>query len=60
LRYSITDAPAKIPIRFPALLGGLLHDTRRQGKEVRDFSLVFHDGQKLCEALHYSRLPKRS
>ena len=61
LRYSITDAPGKdsYPIAGTSWAVCYTNDPGGKGKEVRDFlHWCTHDGQQLCEPLHYSRLPK--
>jgi phosphate transport system substrate-binding protein len=61
LRYSITDAPGKDSYPISGTSWGVCYTSNPggKGKEVRDFLFwCTHDGQKLCQALHYSRLPK--
>ena len=60
LRYSITDAPGKDSYPIAGTSWGVCYTNNPggQGKDVRDFfHWCTHDGQKLCEALHYSRIP---
>jgi phosphate ABC transporter phosphate-binding protein len=61
LRYSITDALGKdsYPVSGTTWAITYTNNPGGKGKEVRDFlHWCTHDGQQLCEALHYSRLPK--
>jgi phosphate transport system substrate-binding protein len=61
LRYSITDAPGKdsFPISGTTWAIVYTNEPGKKGKAVREFlHWCTHDGQKFCEALHYSRLPK--
>jgi phosphate ABC transporter phosphate-binding protein len=61
LRYSITDAPGKASYPISGTSWAVVYTNNPGGKskEVRDFlHWCTHDGQRFCEALHYSRLPK--
>jgi phosphate ABC transporter phosphate-binding protein len=61
LRYSITDAAGKdsYPISGTSWAIVYTNNPGGKGKEVRDLLYwCTHEGQRFCEALHYSRLPK--
>ncbi len=61
LRYSITDAPGKDSYPISGTVWGLAYTNNPagKGKNVHDFLYwCTHDGQKFCEALHYSKLTK--
>jgi phosphate transport system substrate-binding protein len=61
LRYSITDAPGKDSYPISGTSWGIAYTNIAggKGKDVRDFfHWCTHDGQQLCEPLHYARLPK--
>ncbi|MCI0460497.1 MAG: phosphate ABC transporter substrate-binding protein PstS [Gemmataceae bacterium] len=61
LRYSLTDAPGKdsYPITGTNWAVLYVNQTGDKGKLIVDYlRWVTHDGQSLCEALHYARLPQ--
>jgi phosphate ABC transporter phosphate-binding protein len=61
LRYSIVDAPGKssYPISGTSWAVVYTNNPGGKGKDIRAFLYwCTHDGQRFCEALHYSRLPK--
>lgn len=60
LRYSITDAPGKDSYPICGTNWAVLYVNQPAGKgqHVVDFiRWVIHDGQNLCEGLHYAKLP---
>jgi phosphate transport system substrate-binding protein len=60
LRYSLTDASGKDAYPIAGTNWAVLYVQQPAGKKetLADFlTWVTHDGQKLCEELHYSKLP---
>ena len=60
LRYSITDAPGKdsYPIAGTNWAISYVNPPSGKGPAIREFlTWVTHEGQELCEALDYARLP---
>ncbi len=61
LRYSITDADGKdsYPICGTTWAVVYVNQPADKGQQVVDFlRWCTHDGQQLCEDLHYAKLPK--
>jgi phosphate transport system substrate-binding protein len=61
LRYSLTDAPGKdsYPISGTNWAIVYVNQSADKGKAIYDFLWwVTHDGQKMCESLHYAREPQ--
>ncbi|HYV37237.1 MAG TPA: phosphate ABC transporter substrate-binding protein PstS [Gemmataceae bacterium] len=61
LRYSLTDAPGKDAYPISGTNWAILYvdPPSGKGKAIYDYLWwVTHDGQSLCEALHYARLPQ--
>jgi phosphate ABC transporter phosphate-binding protein len=60
LRYSLTDAPGKDSYPITGTNWALVYvdPPSGKGKAIYDFLWwVTHDGQNMCEPLHYARLP---
>jgi len=60
LRYSLTDAPGKhsYPVTGTNWAIVYVDPPSGKGKAIYDYLWwVTHDGQNLCESLHYARLP---
>jgi phosphate ABC transporter phosphate-binding protein len=60
LRYSLTDAPGKDSYPIAGTNWAVLYvdPPSGKGKAIYDYLWwVTHDGQSLCEPLHYARLP---
>jgi phosphate transport system substrate-binding protein len=61
LRYSITNAPGEDAYPISGTVWALVYvkQPAGRGKLIKDFLWwITHDGQELCEKLHYAPLPK--